>query len=92
MSARIYLGTTQANRRVRLHAGHGERLIERVGRNRGAVAREGEAGLGVIGGDPLARDHLKVALLVPVPTADVPIIKPYHDGAALLRRNSIAPA
>jgi hypothetical protein len=47
---------------VRLHASRGERLLERVGRDRGAVAREGEAGLVAMGVDHLARNHLKMTL------------------------------
>jgi hypothetical protein len=74
-------------RRVRLHASHDERLLECVGRNRGAVAREGEAGLVAIGVDHLARDHLEMTLLVPVPTADVAAIKPNHDRFGLLGRD-----
>src|SRR5208282_4273301 len=36
--------------------------------------------------DHLARDHLKMALLLPVSTADVAAIKPNHDGFGWLRR------
>jgi hypothetical protein len=80
-------------RRVRLHAGHGKGLLERVGRDRGAIARESEPGLVSIGVDHLARDHLKMTLLVAVPTANVAAIKPNHDGFGwrgheLLRRLS----
>jgi hypothetical protein len=49
-------------RRVRPHPGRGERLPERLGRGRRAVAGEGEAVLGALGVDHLARDHLEVAL------------------------------
>jgi glyoxylase-like metal-dependent hydrolase (beta-lactamase superfamily II) len=73
-------------RRVRLHASRGERLLECVGRDRGAVARESEAGLVAIGVDHLASDHLKMTLLVPVPTADIAAIKPNHDRFGWLRR------
>ena len=55
-------------------------VLERFGRNRGTVAREGEARLDAVGVDHLARYHLKVALLLPMATADVSAIKPNHDG------------
>jgi hypothetical protein len=72
--------TQHRGRRVRLHACRGKRLLERFGRDRGTVAREGEARLDAMGVDHLARDHLKVALLLPMATADVSAIKPNHDG------------
>ena len=65
-------------RRVGVHPGRGERLRERVGRDRLAVAGESEAGLAAIGVDHLARDHLEMALLLPVPAADVAAIKSNH--------------
>ena len=72
-------------RRVRLHASHGERLLERVGRDHRAVAREREARLDAIGVDHLAGDHLKMALLLAVPTADIAAIKSDHDRFGWLR-------
>jgi hypothetical protein len=41
--------------------------------------------LGAIGIDHLARDHLKMTLLLPVPTTHVAAIKPDHDGFGWLR-------
>src|SRR5271166_5274000 len=76
-------------RRVLLHASRGERLLERVGGDRGAVARESETGLEAMSVDHLACDHLKVTLLLPVPTADVAAIKPDHDGFGRLRRGRL---
>ena len=67
-------------RRVRRHAGHCERLLERVGGDRGAVARESEAGLAALSVDHLAGDHLKMPLVLPVPAADIAAIKPNNDG------------
>jgi len=46
--------------RVRTHSGRGERLPKRLGRDRLAVAGEGEAVLGAIGMNDLARAHLEV--------------------------------
>ena len=73
-------------RRVRRYAHHRERLFERAGCNRRAVARESEAGLAALGVDDLAGDHLKVALVLAVPAADVAAIKSNHDGFAEPRR------
>src|SRR5271165_6183034 len=67
---------------VRMYSGHGERLLERVGGDRGAVARESEAGLDAMSVDHLARDHLKMALLLPVSTADVAAINKILWGLA----------
>src|SRR4029450_11632126 len=75
-------------RRVRPHARRGKRLPERLTRGRRAVAGEGEAVLGTPGVDHLARNHLTVALLSPVPAAHVAAIEPDHDGAGRLRRGS----
>ena len=50
---------------------------------------EGEAVLGAIGVDHLARDHLEVAPLPPVPVAHVAAIEPDHDGAGRLRRGLV---
>ena len=58
-----------AARRIRIHARCGERLLERRGRSRLAVADEGEAVLDAMSIDHLARDHLEVALFPPVPAA-----------------------
>jgi len=69
-----------------VHSGHGERLPERVGRDRLAVAGESEAGLRAVGVDHLAGYHLEVALLLRVPTADITAIKPDHDGTGRLHR------
>ncbi len=74
---------------IRVHAGHGERLSERLGLDRLAVAGEGEAVLGTIGTDDLARDHLEVPLVLPVPAAYIAAIQPSHDGAACLRHRSL---
>src|SRR5258708_924048 len=71
---------------IRMYSGHGERLLERVGGDRGAVARESETELDAIGVDHLARDHLKMALLLPVSTADVAAIKSNYDRFVWLRR------
>jgi hypothetical protein len=76
-------------RRVRMYSGHGERLLERIGRNRGTVARESEAGLGAMGVDHLARHHLKVALLLLMPTADIAAIQTNHDWFGWLRRDRL---
>src|SRR5271165_4076381 len=67
-------------RRVRVHASRTERLRERFGRDRLAVAGEGEAVPGAIGVDHLACDYLEMALLLPVPAAHVAAVKPNHDG------------
>ena len=61
-------------------------MLERVGRNHGAVARECEAGLDAMSVDYLARDPLKMPLVLPVPTADVAAIQPNHDRFGWLRR------
>jgi hypothetical protein len=42
--------------------------------------------LGAVGIDHLARDHLEVALLLPMAAAYVAAIEPNHDGAGRLRR------
>ena len=76
--------------RVRAHARRGERLPERLGRGHRAVAGEGEAVLVAIGVDHLARDHLEVAPLPPVPAAHVAAIEPDHDGAGRRRRGGSA--
>ncbi len=72
--------------RVRVHSGRGERLPERLGRDRLAVAGEGEAVLGAAGRHDLARDHLEMALLLPVPAAHIAAIEPNHHRARRLRR------
>ena len=69
-----------------MSSGHGERLLERGGGNHGAVTREDETGRDAIGVDHRARDHLTMALLLPVPAADVAAIKPNHDKFGWLRR------
>lgn len=48
--------------------------------------REREARLDAIGVDHLTGDHLKMTLLLAVPTADVAAIKSGHDGIGWLRR------
>jgi len=73
-------------RRVCLHTSRGERVLERIGCHRGAIARECEAGLDAMSVDHLARDHLEMALVLPVPTADVAAIQPKHDPFGWLRR------
>ena len=77
-------------RRVRRHAGHCERLLERVGCNRRAVARESEAGLAALSVDHLAGDHLKMPLVLPVPAADIAAIKPNNDGFGRPRRRRLS--
>src|SRR6202044_2150177 len=57
-----------------------ERLLERTGCNRRAVARESETGLAALSVDYLAGDHLKMPLVLPVPTADVDANEPTNDG------------
>jgi hypothetical protein len=54
-------------RRVCVHADHCERLVERAGYNRGAVARESEAGLAALSADHLPGDHFKMPLVFPMP-------------------------
>ncbi|MGI4795528.1 MAG: hypothetical protein ACRYG8_15925 [Janthinobacterium lividum] len=79
------IAVAQHGRRcVHMHSGHGERLLERLGCGRLAIAGEGEAVLGTIGTDDLARDHLEVPLVPPVPAAHVAAIETNHDGAACL--------
>ena len=72
-------GFDRRRRRVCRYAGHGERLLERVGSNRGAVARESEARLISFSVDYLAGDHLKMPLVLAGPAADIAAIKPDHD-------------
>jgi len=72
--------------RVRTPARRGERLPERLGRDRLAVAGEGEAVLGAFGMNDLARDHLKMALLLPVSAAHIAAIETNHNGAGRLCR------
>jgi hypothetical protein len=67
-----------------MHSGRGERLPERLGRDRLAVAGKGEAVLGTIGTDDLARDHLEVPLLLSVPAAHIAAVETNHNGAACL--------
>ena len=62
-----------------MHAGRTERLRERFGRGRLVVAGEGEAALGAIGVNHLARDHLEMALLLAVPAEHVAAVKPNHN-------------
>src|SRR5271166_5351590 len=62
-------------RRVCRYAGHGERLLERVGRDRGGIACESKAGLAALSVDHLACNHLKVTLVLAVPAADIAAIK-----------------
>jgi hypothetical protein len=62
-----------------VHASRTERLRERFGRRRLAFAGEGEAVLDAISVDHLARDHLEMALLLAVPAAHVPAVKPNHN-------------
>ncbi len=76
-------------RRICVHSDRGERLPERLGRNRLAVAGKGEAVLGTIGTDDLARDHLEVTLVLSVPAAHVAAVQPNHDGAACLHHRSL---
>jgi hypothetical protein len=64
-----------------MHAGRGERLRKRIRRGRLAVAGKGEAVLGASGIDHLARNHLEMAFLLPVPTTNVATIKPDHHRA-----------
>ena len=56
-------------RRVSVHPGRGERLLERFGRGRLAVAGEGEAVLGAIGVDHLARAEAVPWAMVSKPRA-----------------------
>jgi hypothetical protein len=69
-------------RRVGMHPSCSERLRECFGRGRLAVPGEGEPVLGAIGVDHLARNHLEMALLLPVPVAHVAAVKPDHNGTA----------
>jgi hypothetical protein len=62
-----------------VHASRGERLRERFGQGRLAVAGEGEAVLVAIGVNHLTRDHLEMALLLAVPAAHVAAVKPKHN-------------
>ena len=75
--------------RAALHPGRSKRLPERLGCGRLAVTGEGEAVLGTPGVDHLARDHLEVWRLRPVPAAHVAAIKSNHDGAGHLRRGEL---
>jgi hypothetical protein len=67
-------------RRVRRHAGHSERPLERAGCNRRAVACESEAGRAALSADDPASDHFKMPLVLSVSAADVSAIKPHNDG------------
>ena len=69
-------------RRVRVHTHDGERRPERLGRGSRARAGEGEAVLGAIGMDDLARDHLETAPLGPVPMAHVAAVNADDNGTA----------
>jgi hypothetical protein len=82
-------------RRVRRHAGHSERPLERAGCNRRAVACESEAGRAALSADDPASDHFKMPLVLSVSAADVSAIKPHNDGfgaspASPLSRQSAA--
>jgi hypothetical protein len=81
--------TQHRRRRVRGHAGQCERLLESIGRDHRAVARESEAGLVSFNVDYLAGDHLKVAFVLPVSAADVAAIKPNNDGFGRPRRHRL---
>ena len=84
------IAVTQHRRwRVCRYAGHGERLLERVGSNRGAVARKSEARRISFSVDYLAGDHLKMPLVLPVPAADVAAIKPNYDRFGSTRRRQL---
>jgi len=76
-------------RRVRCHGGHCERLFERTGRNRRAVARESEAGLAALCVDYYASDHPKMALVLPMPAADVAAVKPNNDRSGRPQRRRL---
>jgi hypothetical protein len=67
-----------------VHSGSSERLPERLRCGRLAVAGKGEAVLGTIGTDDLARDHLEVPLLLSVPAAHIAAIQPNHGEAGRL--------
>jgi len=43
--------------------------------------------MGAIGAKHLARNHLKMARLLAMPTADITAIKPHHDGLGWQRRS-----
>jgi hypothetical protein len=68
-----------------------KRLLERVGRDRGAVACESEAGLVAFSVNYFAGDYLKMPLVLPVPATDVPTIEPNNDLGRLLRCGGIRP-
>jgi hypothetical protein len=78
-----------SRRRVPIYSGHNERLLESVGGDSGPVARESKTRLDAISTDHLARNHLKMALLLPVPTADVAAIKSNHGRFIWLRRGRL---
>ena len=78
-------------RGIRRHAGHCERLLERAGCTRRAVARESEAGLAALSADHLAGDHLKMPLVLSVPAADVAAIKPNYDRVRLAAASPASP-
>jgi hypothetical protein len=73
-------------------AGRAERLRERFGRRRLAVAGEGEAMLRAIGVNHLARDHLEMALLPAVPAAHIAALKPNYDRGWLGVPRSASPS
>jgi len=73
-------------RRVRVHSGRSERLLERLGCDRLAVAGEGETVLAALSVDHLARNHREMALVSPVPAPHVAAVETNHDGVGRLCR------
>jgi hypothetical protein len=72
-----------------VHASRTERLRERFGRRRLAIAGEGEAVLAAIGVNHLARDHFEVALLLAVPATHVAAVKPNHNRGSWRHRGRL---